>query len=249
MIEKNSVMLLNEITYRIYTIKDFDEMRKSVLEFLQYLVPSTLSTFYLASLDGSYKLERPIGLGVEDTRLQVYLDQYYDLDYTRWTFAAPNSSVYRETDLFHDDTRTKTPYYKGLFEPENIHYSAIITLIYKRVFLGVIDLYRPKEHGDFTDEEMFFLDMLKDHLNFRLYQSLKGGGEQEKVYPEKEVLIERYHLTPRELEIIYLLLDGVSKSHICDRLYISPNTLKKHTLNIYKKLGIKSWRELFQLLK
>ena len=39
MLEKNSILLLNEIIYRIYTVRDFDEMRRSVLEFLQYLIP------------------------------------------------------------------------------------------------------------------------------------------------------------------------------------------------------------------
>ena len=61
--------------------------------------------------------------------------------------------------------------------------------------------------------------------------------------------MERYGLTDRETEIVYLLLDGVSKASICSQLCISPNTLKKHTLNIYKKLEVKSWRELFALLK
>ena len=136
-----------------------------------------------------------------------------------------------------------------MFEPSGIHYSAIITIIHEGVFLGVIDLFRPKSDGDFTDEEMFFLDMLKGHLSFRLYQSLKKLKEKRMDYPDKDSLASQYGLTPREVEIVYLLLDGVSKSTICDQLYISPNTLKKHTLNIYKKLNIKSWRELFQLLK
>ena len=78
---------------------------------------------------------------------------------------------------------------------------------------------------------------------------MENNTLREKTYPSKEDLVEAYHLTPRELEIVYLLLDGISKAQICEQLCISPNTLKKHTLNLYKKLGIKSWRELFSLLK
>lgn len=247
--EKNSVLLLNEIIYRIHTIRDFEQMRNSFLDFLQYLVPSTISTFYLASSQTPYALERPVGLGVDETRMQLYLDEYFELDYTRWTFATPKSNVYRETDLLADDTRTKTPYYQVLFKPENIHYSAIVTLIYEGMFLGVVDLFRPKEYGDFTDEELFFLDMLKEHLNFRLYQALGNAGVREKNIPQTEELIETYHLTPRELKIVDLLLDGLSNAQICEQLCISSNTLKKHTSNVYKKLGIKSWRELLRLLK
>ncbi len=249
MSEKNSIMLLNDIIYKIYTIEDFDEMRKSVLEFLQYLVPSSISTFYLGSTKVPYTLERPVGIGLGDERWQLYLDQFQDLDYTRWTFAAPTPQAYRETDLLHDEARVSTPYYKAMFAPSNIHYSAIITMIYEGIFLGVINLFRPKKDGDFTDEEMFFLDMLKSHLSYRLYQSMQKKKERETAYPTKEELTEQYNLTSREVEVVYLMLDGISKNQICDQLCISPNTLKKHTLNIYKKLEIKSWRELFSLLK
>lgn len=249
MTEKNSIMLLNDIIYKIYTIEDFDKMRKSVLEFLQYLIPYSISTFYLASTKVPYELERPVGIGLSDERWQVYLDQYQDLDYTRWTFAAPTASAYRETDLMHDDARINTPYYKAMFAPSKIHYSAIMTIIYDGAFLGVINLFRTREEGDFTDEEMLFLDMLKSHLSYRLYQSLQKKKEREKIYPTQDQLMKDHGLTSREVEVVYLLLDGVSKSSICDQLCISPNTLKKHTLNIYKKLEIKSWRELFSLLK
>lgn len=247
--EKNSVMLLNDIIYRIHTIPDFDAMRKSVLEFLQYLIPHSVSTFSLASATVPYGLENAVSIGLKDERWQLYMDQFQELDYTRWTFAAPTAQAYRETDLLQEEARVNTPYYKAMFADSNIHYSAIVTIIHEGVFLGVIDLFRPKEDGDFTDEEMFFLDMLKGHLSYRLYQSLQKMKEREKIYPSKEKLMEQYGLTVRETEIVYLLLDGMAKASICSQLCISPNTLKKHTLNIYKKLGVKSWRELFALLK
>lgn len=247
--EKNSVMLLNDIIYKIYTIPDFDQMRTAVLEFLQYLIPHSVSTFSLASTKVPYELENAVSIGLKDERWQLYLDQFQDLDYTRWTFAAPAAKAYRETDLLREDVRINTPYYQAMFADSNIHYSAIITIIHEGVFLGVINLFRPKEDGDFTDEEMFFLDMLKGHLSYRLYQSLQKLKEREKLYPAKEDLMKQYGLTARETEIVYLLLDGVAKASICSQLCISPNTLKKHTLNIYKKLEVKSWRELFALLK
>lgn len=250
MTEKNSIMLLNDIIYKIYTIEDTDKMRKILLEALQYLIPCPVSTFYLASSEVPYELERPVGIGLKEERWQLYLDQFQNLDYTRWTFAAPSAKVYRETDLMHDEARINTPYYKAMFAPSKIHYSAIVTIIHEGVFLGVINLFRSREEGDFTDEEIFFLDMLKSHLSYRLFQSLQNQKDScQKKQLSKEDLMQQYSLTPRETEVVFLMLDGTSKSSICDQLCISPNTLKKHTLNLYKKLNIKSWRELFSLVK
>ena len=49
-------------------------------------------------------------------------------------------------------------------------------------------------------------------------------------------------LTHRELEILALLREHLSNREIADRLCISEVTVKRHTLNIYGKLGVnKRW--------
>lgn len=51
-------------------------------------------------------------------------------------------------------------------------------------------------------------------------------------------------LTERELEIVKLLSQGVSKKEIADQLFISPRTVDAHRSNILEKLGLKSTVEL-----
>lgn len=58
----------------------------------------------------------------------------------------------------------------------------------------------------------------------------------------------RYLLTPREREIVDLILDGCGSQQIADRLFISLGTVKNHRKNIYSKLAIGSQAELFNLL-
>ncbi|CAN5580426.1 response regulator transcription factor [soil metagenome] len=47
-------------------------------------------------------------------------------------------------------------------------------------------------------------------------------------------------LTPRELEVLKALSEGLSSKEICDRLYIAPNTLRTHVQNIMNKLRVHS---------
>jgi LuxR family maltose regulon positive regulatory protein len=47
-------------------------------------------------------------------------------------------------------------------------------------------------------------------------------------------------LTPREIEILPLLAEGLSNKEIAARLYIAPLTVKTHLQNIYKKLNVKN---------
>jgi DNA-binding NarL/FixJ family response regulator len=47
-------------------------------------------------------------------------------------------------------------------------------------------------------------------------------------------------LTPRELEVLRALAEGLASREICERLYIAPNTLRTHVQNIMSKLRVHS---------
>jgi len=50
-------------------------------------------------------------------------------------------------------------------------------------------------------------------------------------------------LTNRELEILTLLAQRMRNKEIADKLFISPETVKRHTINIYSKLNVNSRQE------
>lgn len=53
-------------------------------------------------------------------------------------------------------------------------------------------------------------------------------------------------LTPREMEIIALIREGLPNQQIADRLFVSVNAVKYHVKNIYLKLQISSREELIR---
>jgi DNA-binding CsgD family transcriptional regulator len=54
-------------------------------------------------------------------------------------------------------------------------------------------------------------------------------------------------LTEKELHIVELLLQGYTYRAIAESLFISENTLKYHTKNIYRRLKVKNRMELVKL--
>jgi DNA-binding CsgD family transcriptional regulator len=70
----------------------------------------------------------------------------------------------------------------------------------------------------------------------------------ENALPEED-FFEQYNISPREQEIVILVLKGYSNQKIGETLYISLNTVKAHLRNIYPKFGIKSRYELITLVK
>jgi DNA-binding CsgD family transcriptional regulator len=47
---------------------------------------------------------------------------------------------------------------------------------------------------------------------------------------------EKLGITPRELEILTLMAEGLSNREIAERLYVSENTVKTHTSRLFDKL-------------
>ena len=112
----------------------------------------------------------------------------------------------------------------------------------------MVTLYRTIGKEDFTYEDVFLMDMLKDHMAYRLSQDRNNQmTSQEKLTLTQAV--KTYDLTKREQTILQLLLQGMENTEICDRLSITVNTLKKHILNIYRKLGIRNRVQMFKLIK
>lgn len=73
--------------------------------------------------------------------------------------------------------------------------------------------------------------------------AVRGGpvSRAQSVSPEAAALIG--DLTNREMEVLLLLGQRLSNKEIGARLYISPGTVKKHTIKIYAKMGVENRRQ------
>ena len=142
----------------------------------------------------------------------------------------------------------ETEYYKKVYRPNNWHYSLQMILGKDKEFLGVITFYRTIGKDNFQYDDIFLLDLLKDHLAYRLYRDRQecNNGQEKLTVTEAA---EKYGLTKREHTILRLLMQGKDNNQLCEELSISVNTLKKHILNIYRKLGIRNRVQMFKMVK
>lgn len=63
----------------------------------------------------------------------------------------------------------------------------------------------------------------------------------------RSAIAERYSLTPREEEILGMLLLGRSGPYISEDLYLSKSTVKTHIRHIYDKTGVTSRQQLIDI--
>lgn len=57
------------------------------------------------------------------------------------------------------------------------------------------------------------------------------------VFNEKEA--ERLGLSKREIEVLQFMAEGLSNQEIADKMFVSLNTIKTHSSNIFSKLDVK----------
>ena len=76
-----------------------------------------------------------------------------------------------------------------------------------------------------------------EHINF-----------SESEIPE-DGFFKKFDISPREKEVLLLILEGFSNKKICDKLFISLSTVKTHITSIFQKLNVKSRFELITYIK
>ena len=94
--------------------------------------------------------------------------------------------------------------------------------------------------------------LLKDSTSDNILESVKevlnGGAPMNSSIAAKVLRMFRdfipvkneYNLSPREKEILKLLVEGLSKKQIADKLFLSYHTIVSHIRKIYEKLEVHS---------
>ncbi len=61
--------------------------------------------------------------------------------------------------------------------------------------------------------------------------------------------VRRLNLSKRELEVLQLMADGLSNQEIAERLFVSLNTIKTHSAQIFEKMEVKRRTQAVDLAK
>lgn len=60
---------------------------------------------------------------------------------------------------------------------------------------------------------------------------------------------DELELTPREIEVLGLMAEGLSNKEMAERLFVSENTIKTHCSRVFEKLGASRRTQAVQLAK
>ena len=204
------------------------------------------ASFYLTAPGDVNTLERPVGLGYSLEDMNAYLTKFKDMDYSEGLMFTGKNIAYRESDIVPEEIRRDSAYYKAVYDVQGWHYSLHLNICYQEKFLGILSFFRKKGKEDFVYDDIFVLDMIKDHLAFRLEQEMEKAKSKRLSVKECS---EKYMLSSRESLVLEELIHDASAEEIADKLQISVSTFRKHCNHIYKKLGVSQRIQLYDMVE
>lgn len=249
MLKDTEWLTINKILLELYTVDDMTTLEEKTLKVLRMMIPFTKGYYIVLDEHKQINREHTVFIGMDDSQVSKYLDCFYDQDYLQYLYEFSfETCVYQDTTILDETVRINTPFYQMYLKPLGIPYGCGIMLIRDGKVIAILNLFRGENFGDFTEKDLYILNVLKKHMENMLINTMKLNQKDEAVAVRFQYMKDEYGMTDRENEILKLISEGKSNSDICEELVVSLSTVKKHVYNIYLKTGVKSRTQLLNLL-
>lgn len=245
---KISITEFNKFNNIIMQMNDQAErhvFQKEMLYAIGDLIPYDNATFYDSSLNvlgDKLSLDSLVGINIDDEMINTYNSHFYKADPTLTFISNPSYFSYRTSDFNKVSSLLDSDYYNGFLKTHNIFFEMGINIAFNQNYLGAVTLFRSENSSEFSEKECYFFQMLQPHISKHMgrMNCFSGGESFAKISFDHSVLntMKIYKLSPRETEILKLVLQGYNNNEICEILFIELNTVKTHIKHIFNKMSI-----------
>ncbi len=266
MLDIKEFKVYNALIHKLYHSSNLNKVRSVVLDNLIHLVPYDNAAFFLVD-PSTEAFTEPLLYGLDRHRFQQY-QEYYEKrdDYKKAVFSQDLIPPFdRCSDYMDYQLWQKNEHRSDFLLPQDIYHMAGVQILQNDQLVGEISLHRKSSSPDFSDREMYILQMLHSHINSIFIRLASTNSEYRLPDGEAAVLIDPGQsdllpdltpksraraassdksLTRRERDIVSLIAQGKTNQEIARQLYISENTVKTYIKRLFAKLGVKSRTEL-----
>lgn len=241
---------INHFLLQTSKIISKDRYLIKVLSEIGKLIPFT-AAHIITYQDENCNFSKLTTLNIEENTTNSYLEYFQHIDtIKKKDFNSPGAV--KSTNLINYKKWKKTEYFNDFLLYNNFYYLAGVDIYFSGKLKATITLIRGENSPDFNKSELLIMNILESHIggHLNILDNIKAN-EQKKLFSIKSWLennIKNYNLTPREKEVVFLILKGYKNFEIAQELFISENTVKKHLSNIFSRCDVHSKTELIGLL-
>ncbi len=237
---------------RVFRAETIESFAQESLGCLASLIPSKqymLFTF-TKHVPGSIDFGPVYTYGSTVHFLQDFLDgDYVDEDwiFNRMNMAAADRA-FRDSDIIAEEELVKMGVYQDIYRRDGVHYGMRISMMADNALVGSYSIFRSKEAGDFSDQELEICDKLASLFSIRYKQLMRYEQiRREENGLTRVIAIERYGLSAREFQVAEKVALGCSDEEVAEALNVSVSTVRKHLYNAFAKLAVNKRSQLEEL--
>jgi two-component system, NarL family, response regulator LiaR len=141
--------------------------------------------------------------------------------------------------------------YKFIISDHSIEiYGGLIALIF--TVIGVwsgLKLVKPKvQIKEVVVKEVEVKEVIVKEIEVKeVIREVQAAGAVEFKIDQEQ--LKKYAISKREYEVLELIAGGLSNQEIADKLFVSLNTIKTHSSNLFDKLGVERRTQAIQKAK
>ncbi|MBQ8305016.1 MAG: response regulator transcription factor [Blautia sp.] len=255
-ISDSEFTFISQLIYRINSQETYETVCSTVMNQLNLLIPFRKGIiFQIIEEKPGLVYRHPITCSNADIDFDetVFMTGGYRSDWLK-NASYPWSNVFRSSDIRDEEAFQKSRLHRDVYAPQDIYYGLHALLVHNDQKLALVGLFRSRDEGDFTDKEVFILDGISIHLEWKLYQLYLASQSSSRrkldsAMDYRMMITQQKGLTKREADVVYLIHTGKNNQEIASELFISKATLEKHLYNIYRKFDVNSRVDLIYALQ
>jgi len=185
-----------------------------------------------------------------------FLDEFFNGPYMDedWIFNRMNMKAadcaFRDSDIISEEELVKLKVYKDIYQRDGVHYGMRISMMMDNMLAGSYNVFRAKETGDFTNQEIEICNKLAPLFAIRYKQLIRmeqAKDVQNATGLSRSEAMDRYGLTTREFQVAEKVALGCSDDEVAEALSVNVSTVRKHLYNAYAKLAVNKRSQLEEL--
>ncbi|HEY7642156.1 MAG TPA: helix-turn-helix transcriptional regulator [Steroidobacteraceae bacterium] len=243
---------------RLHASIDIHEFWGALLAMLDAFLPHDACVAYLDYVDYATTWDASRILATPNARRsREWLEHRREVNMMpAFALSNPGLKVYRLSEVMPDRRRLReSEFFRRYMAAEGWHYSACALFWREDRLASEIAIRRTACQGEFTAQEMAFLNRLHPHLETTL-QRLSAVERRSSPIAASPAAVAGHdaipalpgELTMAERELVHFVRIGFSNKEIAARLDKSVRTVKTQLTSVYKKCGVRSRSRLLALM-